>query len=85
MTPQTTVPADETPADCPYCGRPFAREEYLTLHKGLDHYEDLSADEQEAFVEAYEAETEEIKLFRLKAVGLLVVIYFGFLFTYAIV
>jgi hypothetical protein len=67
---------------CPYCGRPFARERYLTLHVGLDHYDRLSEDERDTFVSEYRAETDEIKRFRLKALALLVAMYFTFLYLY---
>ena len=81
----TDVPPGETTHDCPYCGRPFSEEEYRTLHVGLDHHEECTEAELEAFREAYRDETEEIRLFRLKAIGALVLLYFGFLFTYSFV
>ncbi|WP_433624667.1 DUF7410 domain-containing protein [Halomicrococcus sp. NG-SE-24] len=82
---ETRVPADESPVECAYCGRPFPREEHLVLHRGLDHPDALDESEVEAFREAYDAENEELRLFRLKAVALLVLLYFGFLFTYSVV
>jgi hypothetical protein len=69
--------------ECPYCGRPFADGELLALHRGHSHTEELTAAEQEAFENAYEAEEQEIREYRLKAIGLLVVLYFGFLIVYA--
>jgi len=78
-------PDDDRTHDCPYCDRPFAREEYRTLHVGLDHPDDCTESEVEAFQAAYREESEELRLFRLKAVGALVVLYFGFLFTYSLV
>ena len=83
--PAAEAPSDERTHDCPYCGRPFAREEYRTLHVGLDHHEACTDAEVEAFREAYREENEELRLFRLKAVGGLVLLYFGFLFTYSLV
>ncbi|WP_458187584.1 DUF7410 domain-containing protein [Haladaptatus sp. NG-WS-4] len=85
MTLDTDVPTDESPVTCAYCGQPFRRDEYLVLHRGLEHGDDLSEAEVAAFHEAYEDETEELRLFRLKALALLVFLYFGFLFTYSIV
>lgn len=79
------LPPDERTHDCPYCGRPFAAEEYRTLHVGLDHHDECTEAEVEAFRAAYRGESEELRLFRLKAVGGLVLLYFGFLFTYSIV
>lgn len=81
----TEVPPDETTHDCPYCGRPFSVSEYRTLHVGLDHHEECTEAELEEFREAYREETEAIRLFRLKAIGALVLLYFGFLFTYSFV
>lgn len=78
-------PPDGERYDCPYCGRPFAREEYRTLHVGLDHHEECTDEELAAFREAYRAESQELRLFRLKAIGALVLLYFGFLFTYSLV
>ncbi|MFC5365799.1 hypothetical protein [Salinirubrum litoreum] len=80
---QTAVPPDETPETCDYCGRPFSDAESLTLHRGLAHYESLTEADQEAFVEAYRAEEPDLRRFRIVALGLLVLIYFGFLLLYA--
>ncbi|ADJ15698.1 DUF7410 domain-containing protein [Halalkalicoccus jeotgali] len=77
--------ADEAPATCPECGRPFARTEYVTLHLGLDHPEVLSESDRERFVEVYRGETEEMKRFRLKALAALLLVYFGFLYLYLFV
>lgn len=76
---------DEAAATCPYCGRPFARERYRTLHVGLDHPGRLTEEERTAFRRAYREETAEIRRFRLKILALLVVLYFGVLFTYMVV
>ena len=70
---------------CEHCGAPFADDDLLALHRGHEHAEAIDEDEREAFEDAYEAEQEEIRLFRLKAVGALVLIYFGFLMVYAVV
>lgn len=70
---------------CPHCGRPFARERYRTLHLGLDHYETLTEPEREAFVEEYRAETDDIRRFRLKALAVLIAVYFAFLFLYLVI
>ncbi|WP_458204822.1 DUF7410 domain-containing protein [Haladaptatus sp. NG-SE-30] len=83
--PETHVPTDESAHECSYCGRPFRHEEYLVLHRGLEHGEELDDDEVATFRDAYESENEELRLFRLKALALLILLYFGFLFTYSIV
>lgn len=69
--------------DCPYCGRRFTRETYRDLHLGQEHADRLDATQREAYEEAHDAETEAIRLFRLKALAVLVLVYFGFLIVYA--
>ncbi len=69
---------------CGRCGRPFARAEWLDLHRGLAHAADLTDEEVAAFRTAHAAENDEIRLFRLKALGLLVVVYFTLLLIYAV-
>ena len=81
----TDVPPDATPHVCERCGRPFADEEYLALHRGLDHAGALSAAEQDAYETAHDAETENLRRFRLLALAGVVALYFGFLMTYAVV
>ncbi|WP_254543534.1 C2H2-type zinc finger protein [Halomarina pelagica] len=73
------------PRVCEFCGRRFAREDWLVLHRGLEHGDRLSPAEYERFQETYEGEEEELNLFRLKALALLVLVYFGFLIVYAFV
>ena len=70
---------------CAHCSRPFVRESHLALHRGLEHSEAMDSAEREAFEAARTAETEELRLFRLKAIFVLVCIYFGFLIVYALV
>jgi hypothetical protein len=72
-------------AVCEYCDARFADEELLALHRGHDHPDTLSEAEREAFEAAYEAEQADIRRFRLKALGALVLLYFGFLMVYAVV
>ncbi|WP_228546448.1 C2H2-type zinc finger protein [Halegenticoccus tardaugens] len=79
-----TVPDGEQAYECPDCGRPFAREKHLALHRGLDHAGSLDEAEREAFYEAYDEEEAEIRRFRIVALGALVLVYFGFLFAYAV-
>ncbi|SDY01534.1 DNA-binding protein [Halobellus clavatus] len=70
--------------DCDVCGRRFHTEDLLVLHRGVRHPGDIDASEQEAYREAYAAEERAIRSFRLRAVGILVLLYFGFLFLYVI-
>lgn len=79
------VPDDADPLRCPECGRPFVREGLLTFHRGQAHAETLDEKGIEAFEDAYEEESERLRLFRLKALIALVVLYFGLLMTYALV
>lgn len=78
----------ERPEDspvCEYCGAPFATPDLLALHRGHEHGDQLDDAEREAFESAYESEQADIRLFRLKALGALVLLYFGFLMVYAVV
>jgi hypothetical protein len=84
-TEQTHVPPDEEPYVCAHCDEPFAREQYLALHRGLEHYGQLSEDERVAFDEAYDDENAELYRFRIVALGGLVALYFLFLFAYALI
>jgi len=78
------VPPDAPVVECPRCGRPFARERHRDLHVGVDHA-DLDADERAAYEAASEDERAELRRFRIVSLGLLVALYFGFLFLYAVV
>jgi hypothetical protein len=81
----TTIPRNDSPAGkCDYCGHPFPTTDRLVLHKGLEHPQQLDDSEVEAFHEARSNETDELRTLRLKALGALVLLYFGLLFMYAI-
>jgi len=85
MTDDYDVPDDAPAYDCRYCGRPFAREEWLALHRGQDHPAQLDGAEVDAFRAAHDAEESQLGNFRLRALGALVVIYFCLLMIYALV
>ncbi len=70
---------------CEYCGQPFSREEWLALHWGLEHPAALDDEEADAFREAHADEEAALRTFRLKALGALLVLYFGLLMIYAVV
>ncbi|KAB7514931.1 C2H2-type zinc finger protein [Halosegnis rubeus] len=70
--------------DCPYCDRTFVQESYRDLHLGHRHEGRLTTRERAAFERAYEREEDDLTLFRYKALGLLVLVYFGFLLAYAV-
>lgn len=69
---------------CERCGDVFPSERLRNLHRGMEHYDKLDESEREAFDTAYLAESEDLKSFRLRALGALVTLYFGFLFLYAV-
>lgn len=79
------IPSDQLCETCPYCGQPFPNTEILTLHKGRTHWEDLSEEERAAVREARDNEANELRMFQLRALGVLVLLYFGLLITYAVV
>lgn len=72
------------PHECTYCGRRFVDADLLALHRGLDHPAAIDEAERDAFRDAYEAEESELRLFRLKALLALVVLYFLFLFAFSV-
>lgn len=76
---------DEDAVVCPYCDCPFADDRLRALHYGHVHNDELTDEHRRAFEEAYEAEQQEIRVFRLKALGGVVLLYFGFLMVYAVV
>lgn len=79
-------PVDESrgPIRCEYCDRRFAENDLLALHRGLAHGGQLAEREREAFETAYAGEEEELRLFRLKALLALMVLYFLLLFAYSV-
>ena len=79
------VPDGSRASECRYCGRPFAREEWLALHRGLAHPAELDDEEVAAFRTAHDAEESELGNFRLRALGALVLVYFCLLMIYALV
>ncbi|MFC6717298.1 C2H2-type zinc finger protein [Natrialbaceae archaeon GCM10025810] len=73
------------PIRCPYCDRPFRTRRLRTLHAGLEHPERLTDDQREAFESASREDDAAIRRFRVKALGMVVLSYFSFLFVYAVV
>jgi hypothetical protein len=72
------------PMRCEHCQQRFADADLLALHQGLEHEGTLTTAEREAFETAYNAEAEELRLFRLKALLALVLLYFLLLFAYSV-
>lgn len=77
--------AEPTTHPCPYCERRERSTELLSLHVGETHWERATEKERDRYREAYERESELLWRFRLLSVAVLVALYFGFLFAYAIV
>lgn len=69
---------------CQRCGEAYPTERLLVLHGGARHPDDLDAAEVEAYREAYYEEERELKSFRIRALGVLVALYFGFLILFII-
>jgi transposase-like protein len=69
---------------CDDCGRAFHTEDLRVLHRGVRHPEVLSPTERDAYREAYADEEAAIRSFRIRALGILVALYFGLLFLYVI-
>ncbi len=81
----TDATAPDDAPRCSYCGEAFPTERLRALHRGLEHYDSLADDERAAFEGAYHDESEDLRSFRLRALAVLVALYFGFLMTYAVV
>lgn len=79
------VPADVDAAVCGECGRPFPDADLLALHRGLDHAGSIEGADRETVERARAAESRRLRLFRLRALVGLVVLYFGLLMVYAVV
>ncbi|SHG83240.1 DUF7410 domain-containing protein [Halobaculum gomorrense] len=77
------VPPGATAFTCSRCGRPFARERHRDLHLGQVHAE-LDGDERAAYEAARDEEADDLRRFRIVSLGMLVALYFGFLFLYAV-
>lgn len=77
--------AEPTSQPCPYCDRQESTPELLALHVGEAHWDSATHGERDRYREAYEHESEQLWRFRLVSVGVLVALYFGFLFVYAVV
>lgn len=75
ITPETFVPADETPAaQCPYCERPFRSQRAHDLHVGEEHPDRHTDAEAEAYEQAASDEDDELFGFHMKvfvAIGVL--------------
>lgn len=71
--------------NCEDCGARFPTFRLYVLHRGVRHPEAMADAQRATYEAAREDERERLRLFRLKAVGVLVLVYFGFLMAYAVV
>ncbi|EJN60130.1 hypothetical protein SAMN04487950_2484 [Halogranum rubrum] len=69
---------------CATCGQAYPTETLLIHHRGIRHPDDLSETELEQYHEAYAEEEATLRRFRIIALGGIVLLYFGFLFMYAV-
>ena len=76
--------ADDAEYVCGDCGRAFYTEDLRVLHRGVRHPDAVDSAAQEAYREAYLEEERAIRSFRIRALGVLVVLYFGLLFLYVV-
>jgi hypothetical protein len=76
--------AEDAEYVCGDCGRAFYTEDLRVLHRGVRHPETIDPAAQEAYREAYREEERAIRSFRIRALGVLVVLYFGLLFLYVV-
>lgn len=78
------VPEDEAPSvHCPYCDRPFRSERYATFHVGLDHPDECTDEEREAYETERDDEEYDLFTFHVKAIVVVLLTYFLFTYFYA--
>lgn len=74
----------EDTESCPYCNQSFPTPHIRLLHIGRKHPQSLTESEHEQFEEAKAVEAKELRILQLKSIIGLILLYFGFLFTYSI-
>ncbi len=80
------VPDGDAPsARCPYCGRPFGRVRLRRLHVGERHRDECTDAERRAYESAYDEESDDLFVYQIRLVAALVVLFFVFVYTYALV
>lgn len=79
------VPPDADAFDCPYCDVIEPREDLLTLHVGHEHESLASEAELDDFEKTFERESNDVFIYHLKVIVMVVAIYFVFLFAYSAV
>ena len=79
------VPAGAPAHECPYCEAVLPEVDLLELHVGVEHEDEATEAELEAFEDTFEQESNQVFIYHLKVISLVVAIYFVFLFTYSAV
>ncbi|MFC5972668.1 C2H2-type zinc finger protein [Halomarina salina] len=79
----TEVPADADPVRCQYCDQPFPTDRLHALHLGECHADLLTPEETAAYEENEDAEVDDLFVYHLKVVALLVVVVMGLSYVYA--
>lgn len=79
----TDVPDGAASEPCPYCERPLPTERLWALHLGERHADRLTPDERAAVEEAEEAEIDDLFVYHLKVVALIVLVVMGLSYVYA--
>jgi hypothetical protein len=79
----TVVPEDAVAATCPYCDRPFPSDRLRSLHLGERHGERLTDGQRSAYEDAEDQEVDDLFVYHLKVVSLIVVVVMGLSYVYA--
>lgn len=77
--------AGDAPVRCPHCGRAFVTADRQLLHEGLEHPDRLDENRRTAYEARRREERAALRRYKIRALLVLVLVYFGFLFTYAVV
>lgn len=84
-TREYDVPPEADGHECPYCAAIEPRETLLELHIGHAHEGEATDEELDTFEKTFERESNDVFIYHLKVISLVVAIYFVFLFTYSAV
>lgn len=79
------VPPGADAYPCPYCDVVEPREDLRDLHVGHRHADVATDAELDTFERTFERESNDVFIYHLKVISLVVAIYFIFLFTYSAV
>lgn len=79
------VPPDADAYDCPYCDVVEPREDLVELHIGHAHEDEATDEELDTFERTFDRESNDVFIYHLKVISMVVAIYFVFLFTYSAV